>query len=566
MSYRNHTIFHEKFYKNCLCAAVSFSLFALSVTGCSLKNAQDPDVKEELAVDSASLAAASFNSEDMFTDRDKEIGYDETSAVSIELTDDNTPNSASINDNTVTITEEGTYLLSGSLSDGQVIIDTDDSAKVWLVLDNVDINCSSGAALYVRQADKVFVTLAPGSVNTLSTSEEFTAMDGNNIDGVIFAKSDLTLNGSGSLLIQSPYGHGIVSKDDLKITGGTYDISAASSALSGKDSVRIADGTFSIDCQKDAVHSENTDNNEKGFIYIAGGSFTIDCGSDGLDASSTLQIDGGFFSMTAGDDGFHSDSNFIVNDGTVIISQCYEGLEGQTITINGGDISVISDDDGLNTAGGKDQSGFANDDMQNGPDGNGGFGGRGGFGDDPFAADDNCHITVNGGKICINAEGDGIDSNGSLTVTGGELWISGPSNGGNGALDYNGTAAITGGTVLAAGFSSMAQNFGDSSTQGSMMVTLSATASPGDEVILQDASGNTLLSYAPEKAYNSLVISCPSIVQGESYTLLAGEQSSVIEMKNLIYGSGFGDFGGPDGKPGGAPRGGSGERPQRPER
>ena len=163
---------------------------------------------------------------------------------------------------------------SGTLSEGQIVVDAD-NAKVQIVFDNVDITCASSAAVYVKSAEKVFVTLAEGSQNTLRNTDEYVAIDDNNIDAVIFAKSDLTLNGTGSLTIISAEGHGIVSKDDLKIIGGTYDITAAGHALSGKDSVRIADGTFILTAEKDGIHAENADDEEKGYIYIADGDFTI---------------------------------------------------------------------------------------------------------------------------------------------------------------------------------------------------------------------------------------------------------------------------------------------------
>lgn len=522
------------------------ALLVLSLAGCS---GTGSDVKDGLAdvaangnaangntangaanytADSTNILGVSvsyLNAAEMFTERDKEIGYDDTTATTIRLADNAITcigKNTSVTDNTVTITGSGTYLLSGSLSNGQIVVAADDLDKVQLVLNGVDINCDTSAAIYVKTADKVFLTLASGSLNTLANSAGFIAIDDNNIDSVIFSKSDLTLNGNGSLTVQAAYGHGIVSKDDLKITSGTYDITAVSSALSGKDSVRIADGVFSLYAAKDGIHSENDENESKGFIYIAGGSFSIACGSDGLDASSTLQIDDGSFSLNVGDDGFHADNDLIINDGSVIINDCYEGLEGQTVTINGGSISLNASDDGINAAGGKDQSGF---------------GGR-----DKFASNDNCFIVINGGSLHITASGDGIDSNGNLAVTGGEIYVSGPASDGNSALDYDGNALITGGTLVATGFGGMAQNFGTDSTQGSMLVTFSSQASAGDVVTLQDASGREILSYTPEKTYRCTVISCPEIIQGETYTVTAGNQSCTVEMTHLIYGNGGDGF------------------------
>lgn len=528
---------------------------AASLTSCAFR---DGDVVDHLATeatdtqvvavssDNSAISVNSLDTNDMFTDRDKEIGYDETSSVKIYLKDSaSTCDSSTVNikDDTIIISDEGTYILSGSLTNGQIIIDTDSNSKVQLILDNVDINCNTSAAIYVREADKVFITLAPNSVNSLSNTEDFVAIDDNNIDAVIFSKSVLTLNGNGSLNVNAAYGHGILSKDDLKFTGGTYVVSAASSALSGKDSVRIADGEFNITAGKDGIHSENTDNEEKGFIYIAGGSFTINADSDGLDSSCTMQIDGGTFNIAVADDALHSDTDLIINGGNIDISTCYEGLEGQTLTINDGTISLYATDDGFNAAGGADQSGFGGPDSPESggmPDDTkhrmgGGMGHGGGF-----DADSDCIITINGGIININAEGDGIDSNGNLIVNGGEIYVSGPTSNADGALDYSGNAIITAGKFVATGSSGMAQNFGSDSTQGSIMVNLSSYAEAGSDITLKNENGNILISYTAEKKYNSVLVSCPDITDGGTYTITADGNETTITMDGLIYGNDMG--------------------------
>lgn len=531
-------------------------LLAVFLTGCAqnasptVSESKDPLVpgtaSNSANISDANVTISNLDENDMFTDRDKEIGYEESTAITISLADNASScslGSVSINDNVVTIVEEATYLISGSLSDGQLVIDADDDAKIHLVLNNVNIQSDDSAALYIKNADKVFVTLASSTSNTLQSNGEFAAIDDNTIDGAIFSKADLTLNGSGTLNIISKYGHGIVSKDDLVFTGGDYRVNAASSALSGKDSVRIADGSFLLTAGKDAIHSENTDDTEKGFIYIYGGNFELQSGSDGLDASSTLQIDGGTFTMTVADDGFHSDCDLIINDGNITITECYEGLEGHTVTINGGSIFLVSSDDGLNAAGGNDQSGFGK-----GPQA------------DIFASDSQSLITINGGSLQILTGGDGIDSNGDLVVTGGEIYISGPENSGNGSLDYAGEATISGGILVAAGHSGMAVNFGTSSTQGSMLVNLSETLPAGTALSLKAADGKELLSFAPKASYNCVVLSSPEILQGETYTLTAGNTDATVEMTSLIYGTG--GMGGPGGMGGhgGMGRGDMGEQ------
>lgn len=323
-------------------------IMAMSVTACStVKNSGTEISAAQTSVGLADEATVNgiYSYDDMFTERDLDVGYDENSAVKINLADDSTTvtvgddtetdasesdetkadetqadesetdatkagesetdatkvasSGVSISGNIITISKEGTYVLSGALSEGQIIVDAD-SAKVQLVLDNADITCASSAAIYVKNADKTFITLAEGSENILMNTAEYETIDDNNIDAVIFSKDDLTLNGKGTLTINSEYGHGIVSKDDLKLVGGTYNITAENHALSGKDSVRIAAGTYNLTSGKDGIHSENADDDQKGFVYIASGDFTIESTGDGIDASYVVQIDDGAFDITAG--------------------------------------------------------------------------------------------------------------------------------------------------------------------------------------------------------------------------------------------------------------------------
>lgn len=362
MSYRKITKYFQniKLY-GIIGAAV---IMAMSVTACSTVKNSGTEISA--AQNSAGLADGAtvngiYSYDDMFTERDLDVGYDESSAVKINLADDSTTvtvgddtetdaskadetkaddsetdgtkdggaetdetkadesetdrtkadesvtnetetasSGVSISGNIITITKEGTYVLSGALSEGQIIVDAD-SAKVQLVLDNADITCAVSAAIYVKNADKTFITLAEGSENILMNTAEYDAIDDNNIDAVIFSKDDLTLNGKGTLTINSEYGHGIVSKDDLKLVSGTCNITAKNHALSGKDSVRIAAGTYNLTSGKDGIHSENADDDEKGFVYIASGDFTIESTGDGIDASYVVQIDDGDFDITAGD-------------------------------------------------------------------------------------------------------------------------------------------------------------------------------------------------------------------------------------------------------------------------
>lgn len=474
---------------------------ALMISGCNTRIGNTTQQTTESSTTTSS-SATETDASDMFSDRDKEVGYDESESVTISLADNSSScesDAVSITENTITIKDEGTYILSGSLSDGMVIVEAEDTDKVQIVLNGASISNDQSAAFYVRSADKVFVTTASGTENTLVHSgSSYTAIDENNIDAAIFSKSDLTLNGEGTLTVTAQEGHGIVSKDDLVLTSGTYVITSASHGLSGKDSVRIANGTYTIVSGKDGIHAQNKDDSSSGFVYLAGGTYTI----------------------SAGDDGIHAASNVTISDGKIDITQSYEGIEGLSIDIAGGEISVLASDDGINAAGGNDSSSSE------------GFQG----GDDQFASTEGAYIQISGGVLHVNASGDGIDSNGDITVSGGETYVSGPTNDGNGSLDYNGSAQITGGIFAASGSSGMSQNFDSSSTQGVIMVNVDEQEG-NTEISLLDSSSTELLSWTAEKQYSSIIISTPEVQQGETYTITAGTAEQSVTMDSLVYGS-----------------------------
>lgn len=288
-----------------------------------------------------------------FTDREKSGSYKASEAVKITLnktTATVSGSGAKADGSTITITEEGVYIVSGTLEDGQIIVDASDSDKVQIVLDGVNINCETNAVIYVREADKVFITLAENSSNTLGGGNEYTQIDDNTVDGVIFSKSDLVCNGTGSLTIEADYKHGIVSKDDLVITGGTYKITAADNGITAKDQLKILDGSFDIDAANSAVKAKNTDDTELGNIYIAGGVFTVKAEQDGFHATGSIVVDDGTITVNSGDDGFHAELDTVIHGGTIFVEKSYEGLEGKRVVVNGGDITVNASNDGVNAA------------------------------------------------------------------------------------------------------------------------------------------------------------------------------------------------------------------------
>lgn len=537
-------------YIICLC------LFAASLTACGNKSNQNvsenndnKNTQEAInnngnhSIDgkfnnnqNMESTASLLDTSDMFTDRDLNPAYDK--AEEIVLSDSgstSTSKNVHVEGSTITINKEGVYYITGSLSDGMIIVDSDKTDKVQLVLDGVTIHSNTSAAIYVRQADKVFVTLAAGSVNELSSGESYAAIDDNNIDAVIFSKDDLTLNGSGALNITSPAGHGVVSKDDLVITGGDYQITAKQHGLAANDSVRIADGAYEINVEEDGIHADDSDDSSTGFVYIENGSFNIN----------------------AGDDGIHGTINIKVAGGTIDIPTCYEGIEARVVEITGGNINIVSSDDGINAAGASSDGASSDNAFAN----NGGF----------FDTDSGAAIIISGGTININAEGDGIDSNGSLEISGGTIYVAGPVNDGDGALDYGTTAKVTGGTVVMYGSSGMAENFSEAE-QGTMLVLVGAQQA-GTDICIKDAAGKEIVSLTTEKKYSSVIVSSPDIKEGETYTLTAGTYSEDITMDTLLLGaSGMGGgmipgHGQPSGEPPQMPDGNmpNGEPPQMPD-
>ena len=487
-------------------------------------DAENTSVKTEMTVEEMQAAIdeamsdAAIDITDMFTKRDLSGSYDESEAVKITLSGKTAACNSSnvqIEDGVVTIKAAGVYVLSGTLTDGTIVVDAGDDDKVQLVLDGVSITAADYAAIYAKNADKVFVTLAEGAENSLTVSGDYVQTDDNNVDAVIFAKCDLTLNGIGSLTVKDTTGHGIVSKDDLVVTGGTYTIDSQDHCLNGKDSVRIADGTFSLSCDEDGIHAGN-DDQQDGYVYIEGGDINI----------------------SVGDDAIHAEGLLIITGGDIDVSKSYEGVEGYKILVTGGNIDVISSDDGFNAAGG---SSSGSDDNK------GGFGDGPGKGGVDMDADSDAYILITGGTININADGDGIDSNGGIGITGGSVYVLGPSDNGNGAMDYGICAAITGGEVVAVGGSGMAQGFGDESTQCSALVNFDEWVDAGETITLTDSDGKEVLSYKVDKKFNSVVISTSDMKQGDTYTLTVGDQSSSFTLDDITYSEGSGGMQRPSG-------------------
>ena len=638
-----------------LASSLAFGGCGTAVTSSSSVNAESASTEStgETSADNAAATSESTDSENAmesasdinfdleltestidteFTDREKSGSYKVSEAVKITLnktTATVSGSGAKADGSTITITEEGVYIVSGTLEDGQIIVDASDSDKVQIVLDGVNINCETNAAIYVREADKVFITLAENSSNTLGGGNEYTQIDDNTVDGVIFSKSDLVCNGTGSLTIEADYKHGIVSKDDLVITGGTYKITAADNGITAKDQLKILDGSFDIDAANSAVKAKNADNAELGNIYIAGGIFTIEAEQDGFHATGSIVVDDGTITVNSGDDGFHAELDTIIRGGTILVEKSNEGLEGKRVVVNGGDITVNASDDGINAANsGDDGANAANSGdggvnaANSGDDGanatNPGANAAGSGDDDSNAASSNndssaavnsgddssisgaadgkeppqmppdtengsdmqpsqdfdpenapsggnapqdfdpgnapsdgdvpqmmqggpggggnseLYIKITGGTLTVSADGDGLDSNGGLLVTGGTTIVYGPTSDGDSALDYDGSAIVSGGILAAIGSAGMVESFDEASTQPVITYYCTETQSADTTITLTDSDGSALFTVTPEKAYASIVLTCPEMKLDATYTLAAGTDNEEITLTDII--------------------------------
>ncbi len=563
--------------KRIIAVTLSAAMLAFLFTGCknekpvapqsgtqSNTNTTSPTVQVDFAQTDA----------DLFSNRDLRQDYDTAGAVQIQLNSTSASCSSpavSIDGSDISINQEGTYIFTGTLKDGCVTINAGEQDKVQLVLNGASITSSNTPAIYAVEGDKVFLTAADGTENTIANGGNYINAE---TDATIFARMDLTVNGSGKLTVNAPAGNGITCKDDLAITAGALTINSGNHGLDANDSIRIAGTALSIKAGKDGIHAENNDDDALGFVYISSGTFSIEAEGDGISAGTTMQINdgtftvktkgsqsdstkgikagtdlllsagtyaidtaddaihagnglinGGTYQITSGDDAIHADESLQITNGSITIQQCYEGLEAHHVTVSGGDINMTCTDDGINAAGGNDSSGTqgGRDPMEPGarpgrPEGPGGHGGPGG----PGAAGDGS-VTISGGTLNIISSGDGIDANGTLTITGGKTTVTGPVQGDTATLDYDVSGGINGGTFIGTGGAGMAQTFSNSQ-QGVISVSV-GNQPAGTSITLTDAEGNTIVSHTPSLPFAVVIISTPEMVKGAEYTITIGDLS-----------------------------------------
>ncbi len=485
---------------------------------------------------------------------------------------------------TITLKSGGSYYLSGTLDNGGVIVDSSDD--VYIILNGVDITNEDSSAIYVKNAKTTYIHISDNTVNNLTDGTVYEIDDSEDIDATIYSKDDLVIMGSGTLNINANYNHGIHSKDYIQILGGVININSKNEGIKGKDYVAIKDGEINIISESDGIQATNEEDSTLGYIAIDGGVIHIDSSGDGIYAITKLSITGGNFTIktgggssnssnqdswgnwgninntsakglkasesivieggtfeidssddaihsngsvvinegefwiSSGDDGIHSDTSLVIDGGKIEIVKSYEGLESLEITINNGDIHLIASDDGLNAAGGNDSSSM-----------------NGRPGQNPMSSGKG-KIIINGGSIYVNSSGDGIDANGSVLITDGMVLVDGPVDSGNGALDFDTSFIINGGIVVAVGASGMNQNPSSNSSQNIISINFSTSKNANEIVNITDSSGNEIISYAPSKRYQSVIISTPDIETGNSYKIYSGGSYST-SSSNGLYSNGI---------------------------
>ncbi|NQX61702.1 carbohydrate-binding domain-containing protein [Paenibacillus qinlingensis] len=457
---------------------------------------------------------------------------------------------AAVKDGKIAITKAGTYVLSGKLTDGQITVNVKDKGVVRLVLNGVEITNSTSSAIFIEEAGKAIISLQEGTENIVSDGTKYVYPDATTDEpnSAIFSKDDLTINGFGKLVVKGNYNNGITSKDKLKITGGTLDVKAVDDGVMGRDLVAIQAGTLTIDAGGHGIKTSNDKEGEEGYISLAGGTFTIKSGEDALHSSGGLDVSGGDLHINAGDDGIHAEVSLAIAGGTIDITQSNEGIEAPAVLISGGKTNVVSTDDGVNISSGDAESAEGGAAPKAGAGGAGAGAGQAGAapaggpggapGGAPGASGANSSnmLTITGGFLSVDSKGDGLDSNGSITMSGGTVVVNGPIENNNGSLDYDGTFVMTGGFLVAAGSSGMVQATSDKSTQAGVLMTYTKTQQAGALVHLEDSAGNTIITFAPAKNYQSVFVSSPNLKQDASYTLSSGGSSTGTATKGLFEG------------------------------
>lgn len=536
------------------------------------------------------------------TDVNNVTGYDavvEASAPSAadctikfsENTAEVTGGAVDVKGTTVTITNPGVYNVSGSCSDGKIIVSAAKGNEVTLVLNGVDLKSANGSVIECTSGKLLTLYLADGSENTLSDTKNYTFADGETEpDGAVYSKSDTVIAGGGRLTVNGAYKDGIKCKDTLSIDCGSLTVNAADDGITGKDCVVIQKGKYTVNAGGDGIKSSNSEDASLGYVTINGGDFEINSNADGIQAETSLSIKGGTFKIVSGgadadaeirqssggspfdrdflststdttetvsqkglkagaslivasgdinikaaDDSIHSNGDVSINGGTLTLSSCDDGIHAdELLSIGNGSVSVIKSYEGLegkniNISGGIIDVVAVDD----------GLNAAGGDNGDYFgfnSAENDYYISISGGEITVNAGGDGIDSNGTIAQSGGVVTVYGPTNTGNGALDYQKSYAVSGGTLIALGSRGMAQAPG---TLSQPCLSIYADVAANSVIEVRGEDGGVILSTTTPKSCQSLIFTCEQFKSGSKYGIYAnGTLLSEVTATDGISGGG----------------------------
>ena len=477
----------------------------------------------------------------------------------------------------ITITAGGVYAVGGTLDEGRIIVNAP-GADVTLALNGASITCSYGSPIYIYQSARTTIHLVEGTENTLADGVNYTFADSlssaaeEEPNACLYSKSDLVIQGAGSLTVEANCNNGITSKDTLEIYDAALSVTAVNHGINGKDSNTIDSASISVTSGGDAIRSSNDSDTALGWVNVSnstlsltagedgiqaetwaaltsgsytitsgGGSgvnpnedvsakgikagtaltlvsgvYTLDCSDDALHANGDVSVSGGVYTISTGDDALHADGTLTVSGGRIDILQSYEGLEGSDVDISGGEITIVSSDDGVNAAGGADGSGFGGRGMGN-----------------AFSASGASHtLTISGGSLTVTSGGDGLDSNGTISMTGGTVLV-GSTGGGDGALDYDGGFTLEGGVLLAASTGNMAQA-PTAPGQYTLSVRFETTLPAGTYV--QFAVENREFVFRLAAPANHIVFSSPELESGDVCSISYGGEYSGESAGGLCTG------------------------------
>lgn len=520
------------------CSATSTSNTSATATSATSTSASNSSGTKSKAADSFSTdvkSGAKLAEDTHYSTKD--VTWDSSSEVTIDLSNPTATDGVTVSDGVITITKAGNYKLTGTYS-GQIKVEAADSDMVRLILNNATITNSTGAAINVVEADEVVIYTASGTTNTVSDGSSYSDTASGSPDAAIYSKSDLTLAGEGTLKVEGKYEEGIHTTDGLVIASGTLEVTAANTGIKGKDYVDILDGTITVTATKDGIKATNDTDGNRGWVRLSGGTVNISAGDDGFKAERVLEISGG----------------------TLNITQSNEGIEAQYINILDGTVNVTSSDDGINASystssteststesaststtqttqskqaaqgnaaqggqapagGGQAPSGTMGSGTMDQPPAGGGMRGGMGGGGGTFEVVD-ATINISGGTVTVNANGDGIDSNGTATFSGGTVVVNGPFTGGNTSLDTNGDLLLNGATVTAGNSGDMFEAPSTNSTSGYVKISNVSNLSAGTTVQVADSSGNVVANYKVTNSNTALIlVSSSKITKGQSYTV-----------------------------------------------